>query len=107
MTQALFIGCATHQSATIQSVATTNEAAASKAAVRSLLQNQVDAWNGGDLNAFLEAYSDSPDLLFFSNGQLPSGQERWGLGTAVIRRMSGGEWRIVHDHSSFADPAIR
>src|SRR5688572_22077463 len=73
-TQALFIACATYPDAANKGVATANEVAASKAAVRSLLQNQVDAWNRADLNGFLEAYSDSPDLLFFSNGRTYRGR---------------------------------
>lgn len=147
--QILMVGCATQPSATKQS-ATDNEISESKAAVRSLLQSQADAWNRGDLDGFLQAYSGSPDLMFFSNGrtfrgraqieavmreryrrgmgrlwfgephfafvtpdaaaifgewrvQLPDGQERSGLGTAVIRK-TNGDWRIVHDHSSFAIP---
>jgi len=107
----------------------------------------VDAWNRADLDGFLDAYWDSSERTFFSNGrmfrghdeiaalmrdrykggmgrltygephfevvgrdvavvsgewavQLPNGQERRGLGTAVVRKVNG-RWRIVHDHSSF------
>ena len=35
-------------------------------AVRTVLQNQVDAWNRHDLEQFMAGYWDSPDLTFFS-----------------------------------------
>jgi beta-aspartyl-peptidase (threonine type) len=144
------VACATQDPAMSRGAARANEIAECKAAVRALLQSQVDAWNRGDLNGFLQAYSASPDLMFFSNGrtfrgrdeieavmreryrqgmgrlwfgeplfalvapdaaaiygewrvELPNGQKRSGLGTAVVRKMNG-DWRIVHDHSSFAIP---
>ncbi len=118
--------------------------------VRAEMKAQQDAWNRGDVEAFLSYYSESPQPTFFSNGrmlrgqseigalmrqrykdgmgqltfgdphfevalpevavvwgewrvQLPNGQERRGLGTAVLRKL-GGQWRIVHDHSSFTMP---
>ncbi|MGH9778741.1 MAG: YybH family protein [Candidatus Acidiferrales bacterium] len=121
--------------------------------VRAEMQAQQDAWNRGDVEAFLGHYSESPPPSFFSNGrmlrgrseigalmrerykegmgqltygdphfevalpevavvwgewrvQLPNGQERRGLGTAVLRKLEG-QWRIVHDHSSFAMPPTR
>lgn len=33
-------------------------------AIKSLMQMQEDAWNRGDLNAFMKAYHNSPDLVF-------------------------------------------
>jgi len=36
------------------------------AAVRAVLQDQVDAWNRHDLDRFMAGYWDSPDLTFFS-----------------------------------------
>lgn len=38
------------------------------AAVKNVLNTQVDAWNRGDLVAFMEGYWHSPDLTFFANG---------------------------------------
>jgi ketosteroid isomerase-like protein len=108
-----------------------------------------DAWNRGDLEQFLSAYWDSPELTFFSNGrrlvgrttlasnlrqryeqdmgritfgdphfglagsdfaviwgdwrlELENGVTRHGVGTAVFRYIDG-QWRIVHDHTSFVD----
>ena len=37
------------------------------AEVRAVLNAQVEAWNRGDLDAFMAGYWDSPDLVFFSN----------------------------------------
>lgn len=36
------------------------------AAIRHVLASQVDAWNRGDLPAYMEGYWRSPDLVFFS-----------------------------------------
>ena len=38
---------------------------AKSAAIRSLLDNQVAAWNRGDLEGFMGAYWRSPDLEFY------------------------------------------
>jgi len=35
--------------------------------VRQVLDAQADAWNRGDLDAFMAGYWHSPDLTFFSN----------------------------------------
>jgi len=37
------------------------------AEVRAVWNAQVDAWNRGDLDAFMAGYWNSPDLVFFSN----------------------------------------
>jgi beta-aspartyl-peptidase (threonine type) len=36
--------------------------------VKTVWTAQVDAWNRGDLDAFMTGYWKSPDLVFFSNG---------------------------------------
>jgi len=36
---------------------------------RAVLNAQVEAWNRGDLEGYMESYWKSPDLVFFSNGQ--------------------------------------
>ena len=36
--------------------------------VRTVWTAQVEAWNRGDLEAFMAGYWKSPDLVFFSNG---------------------------------------
>ncbi|MBZ5569720.1 MAG: DUF4440 domain-containing protein [Acidobacteriia bacterium] len=43
-----------------------NSAEVQKAAIRSLLATQVDAWNRGDLEGFMAGYWKSPELSFIS-----------------------------------------
>ena len=38
-----------------------------EAEVRAVWTAQVEAWNRGDLDAFMNGYWNSPDLVFFSN----------------------------------------
>ena len=37
--------------------------------VRAVLDAQIQAWNRGDLNGYIAGYWNSPDLVFFSNGE--------------------------------------
>ena len=122
-------------------------------AVKAVLEEQVAAWNAGDLDRFLTTYWDSDELTFFSGGTVSKGHKavaeryrknyradgkemgklsfsdmevqplgpdaalaraRWklvtskekvgGLFTLVLRKLKGG-WKIVHDHTSKADPS--
>jgi beta-aspartyl-peptidase (threonine type) len=41
-------------------------AAGSEAAIRAVLESQVEAWNHHDLERFMAGYWNSPDLTFFS-----------------------------------------
>jgi beta-aspartyl-peptidase (threonine type) len=41
--------------------------------IESVLQAQVNAWNGGKLEKFMETYWNSPELTFFSGGNSLSG----------------------------------
>ena len=118
-------------------------------AIRRVLDDQVAAWNRGDLNGFMAGYWKSDDLTFFSGDTVTKGWQatfdryrkkyqadgkemgtvaftdlkvdpvasdwavvrgRWkltfkdgtspgGLFTLVLRQF-GGDWRIVHDHTS-------
>ena len=43
------------------------------AAVRAVLDQQVEAWNRGDLEAFMSGYWNSPDLVFQSGSTLTRG----------------------------------
>lgn len=119
-----------------------------RAAVARVLEEQTDAWNRGDLDAFMDGYWRSDDLVFTSGGRVQRGWRttleryrsaygesratmgrlsfsdlevhalqpdaawvlgRWsldrggeivgGVFTLVFREL-GGEWRIVHDHTS-------
>ena len=45
------------------------EAAVSAHPARAILDAQVAAWNRSDLTAYMAGYWNSPDLVFFSNGQ--------------------------------------
>jgi beta-aspartyl-peptidase (threonine type) len=121
-------------------------------AVRDVLQEQVAAWNKGDLDRFMGTYWDSDELTFYSGGTVTKGRKavaeryrktyqadgkemgklsfsemeiqdlgpeaalaraRWklvtsketveGLFTLVLRKFPDG-WKIVHDHTSRADP---
>lgn len=45
------------------------------AGVRAVLDAQVAAWNRGDLDAFMETYWKSPDLVFQSNASTTRGWE--------------------------------
>lgn len=43
-------------------------ARAAESAIRNMLMEQVQAWNRGDLNGFMNGYWNSPRLTFYSNG---------------------------------------
>ena len=45
-------------------------------ALRSLLMQQADAWNRGDIDAFMEHYWKSDDLTFSAGGQTTRGWQR-------------------------------
>lgn len=126
--------------------------AAAKAQVAAVLTAQSDAWNNGDLEAFMATYWASDDLRFYSGGDVTKGHApvleryrkryqadgkemgrltfsdlevlvltgdqaiargRWevvmaketldGLFTLWLTKRPEG-WRIVHDHTSKADP---
>jgi len=42
-------------------------------AIENVLRQQVEAWNGHDLEGFMAGYWNSPDLVFFSGAQKTSG----------------------------------
>lgn len=48
------------------SAAGVGQAGGGEAAIRKVLQTQVDAWNRHDLEAFMAGYWNSPELTFFS-----------------------------------------
>jgi uncharacterized protein (TIGR02246 family) len=45
-----------------------HDAAADRAAIHTLLQQQVDAWNRGDVEAFMDGYARTDSLRFASGG---------------------------------------
>jgi ketosteroid isomerase-like protein len=122
------------------------------AAVREFLNAEVAAWNRCDLEGVMEGYWKSPELTFFTAGEVKKGWQqtydryvelyrkdglemgqlafdelsfdpmsddavlvrgRWklmrksggknGLFTLIVARKPEG-WRIVHDHTSAAEP---
>ncbi len=44
-----------------------------EAAIRKVLDDQVAAWNGHDLEGFMAGYWNSPELTFFSGGTITRG----------------------------------
>lgn len=120
-------------------------------AIRSLLAEQQNAWNRGDIDAFMNGYWRSEETVFVSGDSVTRGWQpvlekyrktysdldkmgtltfseldvrmlsgdaavatgRWSLQrkadnprgrfTLILRKMPEG-WRIIHDHTSAADP---
>ena len=77
----LLTGCAT----------ATKESPGSAAAVRDVLQQQLAAWNRGDLGGFMEGYANSPETRFASGGDISLGWQtvfnrykaRYGQGSGM------------------------
>ena len=57
----------------ICSVSAWGEPAAIIEEIRSVIVKQQDAWNGGDLEAFMSGYWNSPELTFFSGAHESKG----------------------------------
>jgi beta-aspartyl-peptidase (threonine type) len=62
-------------SVAIQLPAQKSSAASPDSAIRSVLQQQVAAWNRHDLEGFMAGYWHSPELTFFSGGTVTKGWE--------------------------------
>jgi beta-aspartyl-peptidase (threonine type) len=75
-------------------VAPTDGAAAlvpsGKDAIKQVLNDQVAAWNKGDLEGFMQGYWKSPDLTFFSGGNKTQGWQAT-MGRYVNRYRSEGK----------------
>ena len=56
-----------------RNVAAEGAAADPRPAIERVLDEQVAAWNRGDLDAFMEGYWRSPDLVFTSGGNVQRG----------------------------------
>jgi uncharacterized protein (TIGR02246 family) len=50
-----------------------NVRAREEEAIKQVLASQVEAWNHGDLEAFMKGYWRSPELTFFSGGSVARG----------------------------------
>ena len=57
----------------LTSVATAQEAAPDTKAIRAMLDDQVAAWNAGDLPRFMKGYWESDQLSFFSGNNKTAG----------------------------------
>lgn len=62
------VGCATGRVGAVSAEATDPQPA-----IQRVLDDQVAAWNRGDLEAFMEGYWRSPDLVFTSGGDVQRG----------------------------------
>jgi beta-aspartyl-peptidase (threonine type) len=51
----------------------TEEAKAQKKAIYNVLVDQLDCWNKGDLKGFMAGYQKSPDVTFYSGGNVVKG----------------------------------
>ena len=67
-----------------------------------MLENQVEAWNKGDLEGFMEGYWRSPDLTFYSEDRPRRGwdqtfaryKERYGDGGKEMGKLSFSNLKI-------------
>lgn len=66
-------------------------------AVRGVLSTQQDAWNRGDLDAFMAGYLHSPDLVFTSGGHIRHGYDE----TIAKYRAKYGADRSTMGHLTF------
>lgn len=64
----ILVSTAGIQSAIADPGASAGSSVSDRAAIQKLLNSQVEAWNHGDLEAFMAGYWHSPELTFFSNG---------------------------------------
>jgi ketosteroid isomerase-like protein len=71
-------------------------------AVKHLLVSQVEAWNKGNLEGFMQGYWQSPDLTFFSGTAITKG---WEPTIARYRKSYQSEGREM-GHLEFQDLAI-
>lgn len=58
-----------------------------RAAVEAVLTTQRDAWNRGDIEAFMDGYEQSPELVFTAGGDIERG---WDEAMARYRARYGG-----------------
>jgi beta-aspartyl-peptidase (threonine type) len=70
--------------------------------VQKLLDDQVTAWNRGDLDGFMQGYSKSKDLTFFSGDTIETG---WEATLARYRRTYQSEGKEM-GQLSFTDSTL-
>ena len=79
------------------------------AEIRRVMDAQVEAWNRGDIESFLEGYIKSPELIFASRGTFLRGWdpllERYKVaypeGNMGTLRFDGVEIRLISDQSAW------
>jgi ketosteroid isomerase-like protein len=74
-------------SSTLSCLAQKNPSENVKSAVEQVLNAQVQAWNHHDLEGFMRGYWRSPELTFFSGGQVAHG---WGQALDRYRKRYQG-----------------
>lgn len=85
--------------------------ASDEMAIQQVLFAQRDAWNRGDLDAFMAGYAHSPDLVFTSGGQIRRGWDetaakyraRYGTDTSTMGTLS---FEVISIQHLGADGAI-
>lgn len=77
-------------------------AADQRVAIRQVLDDQVAAWNRGDLEGYMRGYWNSPDLEFFGGTTTTKG---WQPTLERYRKRYQGEGKEM-GHLSFSDVAI-
>jgi len=65
------------------------DAAATDAAIRAVMQAQADAWNANDIEGFMEGYWRSPEMIFGGSGAFTRGWQPT-LDRYKVRYPSGG-----------------
>lgn len=78
------------------------EAEEARAAIRRVLDQQVEAWNRGDLEGFMDGYAQTDSLRFASGGNVRHG---WEEALASYRKSYSGQEEM--GVLSFADIDIR
>ena len=99
----------------------TTDAPADRAAIETVLRQQADAWNRGDLDRFMDGYAKIPELRFASGGTVTRGwqetltryhahyPDRAAMGTLTFSDLDTtvfspeaalvfGRWRLKTDH---------
>lgn len=69
----LFLLGSTHHGLSQPQTGTPGTSEPAKNEIRHVLSAQVEAWNKGDLEGFMAGYWNSPDLTFFSGGNVAQG----------------------------------
>lgn len=86
----------------VSTQAATAQGRSPEEAIRHLLETQVEAWNRKDLEGFMAGYWNSPDLTFFSGGNVAHG---WQEALERYQRNYQGSGKEM-GHLEFQDLSI-